>query len=774
MSQNSFYGGKQGRTYNIVAHYDSVNQMVTLFEGGGNYNDVNYNEYVIIDTIVNDHKKYNRENGLLYRRGMAYSRPFNPNEVPLNNDFSLTDYDLRKDEVYVYCTLEDLGKQIADCLVPPNDGSATVCRAQTHLPRYRHFECVIVSDGAGGYIVDKLHQKKLYTSEEAREANDNATIARQSDPKDAFYNYKEQWSNFVLDPGGGAEYVGQIVGPKGDATKIEVVNWLKFEKTLGDETIKHAEAGEVFATRRSGIHEDDDSISYYDDIQFGYCNLIDDDGNIGQALVAFDMPFTNIKINAVSVSPYNPSIIEVQVLPSTKPVDIRDIYYLEPEDKYYIWDDTRVIDDPKSEGYPYKYLKEPGFVEMTPWSVEQIEGNTNPHYWRYNGLLREHQDSIGHTFYKDFEVYIPKGIHGTDFNGFDPLNVEQEYELFYNWIDYNDLDAGEEGTNHKASLGKLKVVKEITLPLDEQGQTDDSNLLIDYFNGDQDKVPIPTVQSIQWNKNSGKVIVTILSGRTPVFTELGPIEYVESVEKHNDKSLDGSKEFITYLNTLIDPADETSGHKQATISKPINELVHAQLYGDNLVVLYSDSTYRKGIYQNGNYVKLPYEGVMPPEPEYEEYDWTGTGDETDPQTGTILYYWENLGPILNGEHIFGKFSTPDELKEKYPNGFDSNEAGWVASVVIEDPEHPGQALFTELYAYDYYGIGIPGKYPDPADAWYQISSVAKNAVDPRAVIIVSEPDSTSASPVPAIGDSFLQQHGYWFELTDIKVATDNE
>jgi len=39
---NSFYGGKQGRTYNIVQRYDSVDQMVDYFHNGGAYIDANY------------------------------------------------------------------------------------------------------------------------------------------------------------------------------------------------------------------------------------------------------------------------------------------------------------------------------------------------------------------------------------------------------------------------------------------------------------------------------------------------------------------------------------------------------------------------------------------------------------------------------------------------------------------------------------------------------------------------------------------------------------
>ena len=38
----SFYGGKQGRTYHIVKSYDTVQDMVTAFNSGGSYIEANY------------------------------------------------------------------------------------------------------------------------------------------------------------------------------------------------------------------------------------------------------------------------------------------------------------------------------------------------------------------------------------------------------------------------------------------------------------------------------------------------------------------------------------------------------------------------------------------------------------------------------------------------------------------------------------------------------------------------------------------------------------
>lgn len=77
---NSFYGGKQGLTYHIVARFDSIAAMVEAFQNGGAYRDVNYGQYVIIDTVLNNRNPNSNENGCLYRRGFDYSEQLQLNE----------------------------------------------------------------------------------------------------------------------------------------------------------------------------------------------------------------------------------------------------------------------------------------------------------------------------------------------------------------------------------------------------------------------------------------------------------------------------------------------------------------------------------------------------------------------------------------------------------------------------------------------------------------------------------------------------------------------
>lgn len=66
---NSFYGGRRGASFVIVKKYSSIKEMVNEFQKGGDYKTVNYDEYVLIDTV----SKNDADNGKIYRRGYEYT-----------------------------------------------------------------------------------------------------------------------------------------------------------------------------------------------------------------------------------------------------------------------------------------------------------------------------------------------------------------------------------------------------------------------------------------------------------------------------------------------------------------------------------------------------------------------------------------------------------------------------------------------------------------------------------------------------------------------------
>ena len=66
--------------------------MLNCFKQGGNYTEVNYGEYVLIDTVLNEGKNSDPENGLLFRRGFNYTEEKNPKRVkPIRSDFKQND-----------------------------------------------------------------------------------------------------------------------------------------------------------------------------------------------------------------------------------------------------------------------------------------------------------------------------------------------------------------------------------------------------------------------------------------------------------------------------------------------------------------------------------------------------------------------------------------------------------------------------------------------------------------------------------------------------------
>lgn len=65
----SFYGGRPGNSFIIIANYDSIEDMVTNFKKGPNYTDVHFDEYVIINTV----NKNNPDNGKIYKRGYDFN-----------------------------------------------------------------------------------------------------------------------------------------------------------------------------------------------------------------------------------------------------------------------------------------------------------------------------------------------------------------------------------------------------------------------------------------------------------------------------------------------------------------------------------------------------------------------------------------------------------------------------------------------------------------------------------------------------------------------------
>lgn len=869
----SFYGGRQGRTYHLVAHYDSIYDMVMLFQQGGSYTDANYNEYVIIDTP----NKGDRENGIIYRRGLNYQEEFaltDKTTISKNEEVEVTLYG---EPGITYSTTSNNNHAL-----PPAAGTLSIV---TKVPKYFEYSYTLSTDTNG------ITNIELSTINELKPASVNN--------KDISL-FEHDFMLFCTNPGGGAEYVGQIVGPQGETPAITVQDWTTFL------TNPDIDKDFVKAIRRPGVELDDNGNvkkdTFVDDIQYGYCNIRDEYGNITSGILAFDLPYTVFKVNAKSVSPYG------------------------------------------GDGY---------------------EAHNNNGNWSYEKLISENDESIEHPFFKSYDIKVPIGIHGKNIKSIG-LNISDEdqlrdpttgdiiqsedkhnYQFYYiqtnfdnkgegedsepQYIDgawlrevdrvTDDGEFGDETITNPPTLEALKEklpdlernytykagdkVKNINLSASDilvaiQGGTTSTNAIsipesavigteiedgsviwrvvqyqrqpaseitVHYTHGNDDKIKLKLLSDLQEDKDGrvyakytnideraligeikdivgvgfddtdkrtqrlfiqyntfkrnaygdpiidteykydqdGNIIgwpttdseghqrqyldkaiqfitefrvdpntqeVYAVYNTTKEDQKLGNLKaitkvywnddfnlvieyntkkddqletsvlrdfrmkYVDQMFIENEKDLSQEKRWVAdYVVGRDATADDGYRHDKKYISSRLNDIVDVQLYGDNLIVLWSDPTKRNNL-KEGHY----YDVV-----------WDGDGKE---------YRWENLGPILASEHIYGNFTSLDDLKTQYPYGLDrdlngnqlnqnAQQAGWVVTISDENGY--------KLYAYDY--------LKNERGGWYEIQNLAADAVDPRYSLIVERSNINDPNR-PSNNDSVLNPLGYWFVVSE--------
>ena len=672
MAQYSFYGGKQGRTYHLVEHYDSIYDMVLQFNKGGSYNDVNYNEYVIIDTFINNNEKSNRENGIIYRRGLNYSEVFNPNNMALNANHSLDDYDTKM------VTLKgNTNVEYTDTTIP----SSAANSKSVAVPAYRHYR----------YTFKNANTVEIIAGDLLTEIIDGKTVN----------TFNKAWEEFVKNPGGGAEYVGQIAGPISGAAEVSMLDWDEFN----DEYPSYADGtkAEITAAVRPGVVETSTAAGeYYDNIQYGYFNITDAQDNIIGVTLAFDFPYTVFEVEAHSVSAYGPTVdsskTEVQIKALTSAQAVRGTYYKSSDtNKYFIWDDDKVTLD--ESGYPVSYIKTPGMVETTIWS----KTGTGPNY-SYDGLVREKPDSKGHNFYKHYELSVPKGIHGQDSD----ISLDSNFYVTRTLKNYDNSAAG---TTTTADLGHLKVLKKLEAEI-SPGVS--SNIRASYFNTtnhnpvyDDELLPYPIV---------GSMLLTN-GGSNPV---------------ENSNRLDQRK-YISYTIT------SGSFNTITASSSYYNEVADVAVINNEVYALYTDPLIRQ---EGGSSSQITNEWVLHNFAKG-TYGWQYDNDDTGSSTGSQFYY-KRMGTTMGGKVYYKSYNSLSALQQAYPAGFPEPYTGQLAVVITQS----GSIEVRTSYFYDYNN-----------QAWTAISEEQSSDVyNGPFNVVVSDTANVSGTPTEGVQP---QTGGIW-------------
>ena len=131
-------------------------------------------------------------------------------------------------------------------------------------------------------------------------------------------SFRRKMYNWVWRPGADAEYIGQVVGPKGETPIVSIIKDLDMfasEDYLDNGGFVHA-TSESYAGTSGGVNKDNYDLDSLDHkptnknevprntISSYYTTIVDNNGNVVGADLAFTFPYHVYQIHSQSISPY--------------------------------------------------------------------------------------------------------------------------------------------------------------------------------------------------------------------------------------------------------------------------------------------------------------------------------------------------------------------------------------------------------------------------------------------------------------------------------------
>lgn len=692
---NSFYGGKQGRTYHIVARYDSVSDMVDCFSQGGAYTDANYGQYVLIDTILKKNKKSSLENGLLYRRGFNY-----------------------------------------------NEG------------------------------------KKSQPSQEDKDENNNYIYKDENNHllKDT---WQKAWSAWAQNPGGGAIYVGQIVGSQGESPEVIPVNYDSIKDTAG--VYKVIPTSSTMGNDNTVVGKDgNNDILNGDTIKVASLTIKDAAGNVTGAKIAFDIP----KLVQQAIIDTNAYAKEQEI--GVKEVDTENHPF------WYKWKFT--IPRGKN-GQDIEQIK----VETGSVIGQGVDGFNNPlenddQYFTYK--TRNYTDSA--------EGAVTKHLGRWPYRVIKEINQNNPNRIYFNsWVSGTTVQTG---TLYKIGddtdpqyvavcikAGQVGNLPEFTQEIGREFSSGDTTwlvttlpeaapaneLIIDYTAGENNTVAYKQVNYV-YVDDTGKMFITYSDQQPNIKHYLTQVRSIASAETVNGQMIihynDGSSNTfsvvqglsITYeeggedydpITSEYDSAFKISYWQNGVQSKniyrikKINRIIAIDLKGDCVIALYSDPFFRNSLTTNPNPIIKDW--TSPTGKEYKNLNWC------------------NLGPIGGQYHINGEYKYCDLAGNSQGQGFTidlsngftgdlADRMGWLVTVTDKNNNK-------HIYAYDYNDKTANGKYiiGDINETfnshWYEVMNISSSIINPNLFTLIAQEDQYG---LPVVEEDHLQEDGIWFVVSD--------
>lgn len=423
---NSFYGGKQGRTYHIVERYDAVyfnpNDTTGFIEFNPNITEnsetrikngpvsrgtklfYGQTRYFVLQDISNISISTFSDSSLVYEmKGMV-------NEFQKGGAYTGVNYG----QYVLIDTVKCFGKS----------------NKQNGLLFRRGFN---YSQAASTKPLpdDVKNNVKIYYDTSTNQAGQTEEIFNSD-------KYQAAWANWVENVGGGAIYVGQIVGPEGRATQLEIVEWDQLLGELNDPNNPNYGAKSYQTVETPGWYKEEDENVFNDTIEAGYVNLLDPYGDLVGAHISFDIPYTILNITAKDISPYGETNIEHidAAYEENSPWDVQQI--INEETDQHTGTYSNLIHKHSYSGLGIIYAKD----ENGQIIYETDEQGNLVYKKDKQGNIIYETDEQGnqvpvkipviikpdHPFYYDYQIAVPRGKQGS---GITEIKVQQGKDIYF-------------------------------------------------------------------------------------------------------------------------------------------------------------------------------------------------------------------------------------------------------------------------------------------------------------------------------------------------------
>lgn len=679
---SSFYGGKEGRTYNIVQRYDSIAQMVDAFSGGGAYTGANYGQYVIIDTVLKDGRS-NRENGLLYRRGFDYNQTIQ--SVPVKSN-TQTD-EVFKQRWNTYIQKPGAGAIYIGQIVGPEGRTPEVT-----IEQWSDFKDQFDEQGTGSYGA----ASKIILEQKTTGKTDDEIKVGYVNKRD---NHGDTTGGYIAIDIPKLVEEAQVVnhGPYAIPGVAQTPSstahplWYKWDFTIPDG--KHGKDVHSIGIETGGVELSTDEVDGFgnpiveNDEYFTYSIQDYDTKGVDDYTAAESYtehlgrwPYRVIK-NISQNESVSRSIITWAV--GTE-VSVGDLYrednYI--EDCYWICTKAGNIENNN---------KLPSIISLTQMGNYATEFPSAE--WCAVNIP---QTAPAHTLIVDYRAGQSNsfGVRNVDY-----LAVDEDNRLY---VYYSDSDE----PYYLTKINSLERTDGIVLT--------DSNLQIHYTNGQTNSYPLKQISSINFTTDDGtedsNLRIRYKDGTVNTYS----VPRINSVTYNKDDLNNTQNIEVNYI-----------GGDSQVIAQDINRIIAMDRVGDNIIILYSSPIERTRVQQGQQNIDWVW------------YDWEGTSYVWEILGSTSGKYH------VQGEYHYadlkGDPQYSDYVEATYidlSNGFQGellNREGWLVTVT-------DNASVKHIYAYDYNGgtYQIGNENALFSSHWYELMSLSADAIQPDLFVVVDD------------------------------------